>query len=362
MKNKVIIAVLLVLCIVATFAFARSTTWNIHTKPTSDWLSSGDGKDTAWNWMKEADGLLALGFNPGTGTIFYVDSNVTTEGDGSSWSHAKDTLDEAVNLCTDSRGDFILVAQGHAETFLAQSADLDVIGITVIGIGNGSLRPTITFGHTSAEIAIGADNVTLKNFRLICTVTGVLMGIEVEAGADWFRLEGCELTSAGDNIGTDEFVEAVNFAGSSISSSIVGCSFNAEAAGAAHAIFLDGAAAGATRLSIVGNDMRGDYSVACIGGDTTLTQDILIKDNILINGSLVAASGQNAVAAISMLTGSAGLVADNRIVSDVATGAVMVVGDAITFMNNIVTDEEGATDEGTLRSDGAAVTLFTDGN
>ena len=128
---------------------------------------------------------------------------------------------QAVNLCEDSRGDIIFVAQGHAETFLTQSLDVDVIGITIIGCGTGSLRPTITFGHTAAEVAIGADNVTIKNMRFICSVTGVLMGMEVEDGVDYFHIEGCEFTSAGDAIGTDEFVEAINFVNNNIGLSLI---------------------------------------------------------------------------------------------------------------------------------------------
>jgi hypothetical protein len=54
-----------------------------------------------------------------TGDVFYVDSNVANEGDGTSWTRAKDTLDEAVALCAIDNGDVILVAQGHAETMRA---------------------------------------------------------------------------------------------------------------------------------------------------------------------------------------------------------------------------------------------------
>lgn len=301
-------------------------------------------KDRASIWAADLQALTEVGVQLGTGSIFYVDSGRTVSGDGLSWERAVITIDEAVNKCTDSQGDVILVAQGHSETFIAQSLDLDVIGITVIGVGRGSLRPTIVFNHANAEVAIGADNVAVYNMRFITSITAVLMGIEVEDGVAWFHIEGCEFTSAGDAIGTDEFLEAINFVNDNTSCSIVGNSFNAEAAGAAHAILAD---ADTSRLSIVGNDIRGDYSVACIGGDTAASTDILIKDNILINGSLVADTGIGEVAAIVLLDATAGLIANNLIVSDVATALLMRVADDCVFMMNTVSDTDGDEFSGT---------------
>ena len=299
--------------------------------------------------------------NLGTGKVFYVDSNAggSSASVGTTPASAAPTLDAGINLCTASRGDIIFVMQGHAETWTAQDADADVIGITIIGLGNGSLRPTITFSDTDAELAIGADNVTIRNMRFVCSVTGVLMGIEVEDGVDWFCISGCEFTSAGDAVGTDEFVEAINFVNDNTSCSIIGNSFNAEAAGAAHAIFCD---ADTSRLSIVDNDIRGDYSVACIGGDTTASTDLLIQNNILINGALVGDGGLNAVAAISMLDASAGVVMGNYIGSDVATALLMTVFDDGLFMgDNYVADTDGDEFGGGTKPIAASVTIFVDG-
>jgi hypothetical protein len=297
----------------------------------------------------------------GTGVTFYVDSGVATGGDssGSSWTNAVTTIDAAVNLCTASRGDVIKVAQGHSETFITESLDVDVIGVSIIGYGNGSLRPTIVYNHANAEVAIGADNCSITNMRFITSITEVLMGIEVEDGVDYFTISGCEFTDAGDAVGTDEFLEAINFVNANIGCTIANCKFNAKAAGAAHAIFMD---ADTDQTSIIGCDIRGDYSVACVGGDTTASTDILLKDNILINGSLVADGGLNAVAAISFVDSSAGVVMGNYIGSDVATALLMTVFDDGLFMgDNYVADTDGDEFGGGTKPIAASVTIFVDG-
>jgi len=353
----------LLLAMLAGYLFASVGGWDITSPPNESWLS-GSKADPAWNWMKAADKLIELGANPGTGSIFYVDSGVTTAAGGTSWETAVATIDEAVNLCTHDAGDYILVAQGHSETFITQSLDLDIRGVTLIGLGNGSLRPTLLMKHTAAEVAIGADNVSVRGIRFKACVTGVLMGIEVEDSVDYFTIEDCVFDC--NKVGTDEFMEAINFVNNNASCTIRNNRFNMGASGAAHAIFCD---ADTADLQIIGNDIRGDYSVACIGGDTAAVTDVLIMGNILINGSLVADTGINAVAAISLLDASAGLIANNTIVSDVATGLLMRVADDCVFVNNFLTDTDGdefsGTAEGTTRGttvDANSIAGFADGD
>lgn len=85
------------------------------------------------NWAKWVEGMVGGG-QLGTGNIFYVDSNVTYEGDGTSWATAKDTLNEAIDLCTADNGDVIFVAQGHSEAMgaAADEVDVDIDGVTIM--------------------------------------------------------------------------------------------------------------------------------------------------------------------------------------------------------------------------------------
>jgi hypothetical protein len=115
----------------------------------------------------------------GTGKTFYVDSGATNAADtnnGRSWSAPCATVDGAINKCTANQGDVILVAEGHAETWTTTGAKLiaDVVGITIIGLGTGSNRPTFTFGHTGTTWTISAANVTLCNLLLVTNVDQVV--------------------------------------------------------------------------------------------------------------------------------------------------------------------------------------------
>lgn len=293
----------------------------------------------------------------GTAEIFYVDSAVGGSL-GTSWATAVGTFEEAIALCAASRGDIIYAAQGHAENFTAEDLDIDKIGITIIGCGRGSLRPTITYTNANGEVAIGANSVTIRNIRFIASVTGVLMGIEVENGFGYFTIEDCEFTDAGDNVGTDEFIEAINFNNDNTGCTIRNCRFIAKAAGAASAIMLD---ADTDVLTIEGCDIRGTYGTACIAGDTAPSTNLLIRNNLLVNGSLVADGGLNAFPAISVLDSTAGIVMDNRIVSDVGSALLMRVADDMTFLNNFVTDTDGDEFSGTIESGASSVAAHTDG-
>jgi len=119
---------------------------------------------TGMRWKDQVEELLGSGAQLGTGSIFYVDSNVSNEGDGTSWSNATDTLDEAVGLCTADNGDVIYIAQGHSETIGTGTdvVDIDVAGVTVIGCGTGKARPLFDYtDYDTGSFAIGADDVTI---------------------------------------------------------------------------------------------------------------------------------------------------------------------------------------------------------
>lgn len=346
------------LVVLVSYVFASVGGWNIVSPPNENWFS-GSVSDPGWNWMKAADRQIEAGQQLGTGHVFYVDSGVTTASNGSSFEKAVATIDAAVNLCEDSRGDVIYVAQGHAETFITQALDVDVIGVTIIGLGNGSLAPTITYTHEDGEVAVGADNVTIRNIRFLTSVTGVKIAIDIEAGADYCTLENLLFWEVGDATGTDEFLDAVYIGNACINTTIQNCTFRAEAAGAVSAITSDNDTSFTT---IKYCTIVGDYSTGNIEFATVASTDLHIISNILINGDLVADNGLNNVAVITVVDASGGFVFDNKCAADVATNHLaMTVFDDGVFLENYTTDDDGDDFEGTRRSDTAAVTASADG-
>lgn len=75
------------------------------------------------------------------------------------------TIAGAITQCVASRGDIIFVKPGHAETVTTTTdIALSVAGVAIIGLGVGSMRPTLTFStNATANIPITAANVAISN-------------------------------------------------------------------------------------------------------------------------------------------------------------------------------------------------------
>ena len=208
--------------------------------------------------------LANSGFNIGTGKVFYVDSNVTTAGTGNSVRGAVVTLDEAINLCSDNRGDIIYVLQGHAETIAAADGwDADVIGITIVHLGNGSDMGTYTYSATGSTVAIGAANITIIGGRFLAGISIVTVGIDIENGSDDCSIIGAEFpepTSA-----AFEFVRAI-INTTSDRLTISGCTaYSADQDGATNFLDLDGGVING--LTFTHNTIIGDYDEGIVHSD-----------------------------------------------------------------------------------------------
>ncbi len=73
-----------------------------------------------------------------------------------------DTIQKGVDACGASAWDKVLVMPGHTETLTAQ-IDMDKEGMRLIGLGSGSLRPTITVSGAIDGFDVSADNVHIEN-------------------------------------------------------------------------------------------------------------------------------------------------------------------------------------------------------
>ena len=108
------------------------------------------------------------------GNDWYVNSAAASGGDGATPSAAKTTLAGALALALS--GDRIFIAPGHAETVSAAAyLTWSQSGITVIGLGNGSNRPTFTFSATASQIIISGSNNVLSNIRVTSSIDEVVL-------------------------------------------------------------------------------------------------------------------------------------------------------------------------------------------
>lgn len=122
-----------------------------------------------------------------TGNVFFVDSNVTDASDTAGFGSHPDspfaTIDGAIAFCTANQGDVIFVLPGHTETISAAGGiTIDKAGISIIGLGHGTARPTITFSATASTFLISAADALVKNIRTTCTGTTTKMFSVTGAG------------------------------------------------------------------------------------------------------------------------------------------------------------------------------------
>ena len=215
-----------------------------------------------------------------TGRFVFVHSGTGTDagGYGASPKAPVATIDYAVSLCTASKGDVIVVMPGHVEDLGdSETIDLDVIGITVVGQGVGSLRPRIDFNHADAGVDIGANDVTIRNLVFRPSVTVVAKAIDVETGVTGAVIENCEFAVGEAGDGTDEFVIAVELVSGNHDTVIKDSIFRTHAAcdGCTAAIKLTAAS---SRVRIADNIMVGNWSTAAVDDGAACTA-ILIENN-----------------------------------------------------------------------------------
>lgn len=260
-----------------------------------------------------------------TGARFWVDSatGVDDAGHGRSPSSPTATLDYAVGLCTASKGDVIYVMPGHAETVSAAGGlDLDVIGITVIGLGAGELRPTVTLGTAdTADVDIDAANITIKNLLFKVGIDSLANVIDVNA--DDFTMENCEFRE-GSALQALSFVTLAS-ANVADRCTIRRCCFIQTAAGGNQAILIDDAQ---DALLIEDCWIDGDWANAGIYSDAAFT-DAMIRRNSVSNRN----AGNHA---IELTAAATGFLVDNRLYGD-TLGTILDPG-SLKCLGNLEVD------------------------
>lgn len=246
------------------------------------------------------------------GNIFWVDSGIGNDSGGADGSISKPfaTIDYAVGRCTADNGDIIVVAPGHTETISAAGGiDLDVSGISVIGLGNGRERPTINFTATGSDIDIDAANIYVENLHLDMTgIDAVAAGIDVNAAN--FSLVGCDILMA-DSGG--QATRGIAGATAADRMKIIGNTVRSTTAGAASFVNLVGTA---DDTEIAHNYIYGDFSVAAIENATlNVCTNLDIHDNYIQNDN-------NGNWAIELVSASTGTIRNNNIVTDAIATAV----------------------------------------
>ena len=246
------------------------------------------------------------------------------------------TITAALGACVASRGDRIYVLPGHTETVTA-AITVSKAGVSIIGLGNGLLRPQITGNGTIDAINVTGANVTIENIGFPAPeTTAQTSDINVAAAGCTIRntshigsqtskvkTDTITVASGGDDV-TIEDVEIYNTVVDAVS-----------------AISLEAAVA---RAKIRRNTIMGTYTTANIMDEATATL-AMVRDNALKNTKTTGAvmnftnnstgmcrynhlSGRNTTLASNLVAGSGMDFFENRIAEEAAlNGAVIPVAD-----------------------------------
>ena len=262
-----------------------------------------------------------------TGNVFFVDSAAPAASDTAGFGTTPDapfaTIDFAIGQCTANQGDVILVLPGHAESInTAGGITCDKAGVSIIGLGQGEDRPTITVGTSldTSTILVSAADVRLANLIIQPGNDGV--DVLIDINADGCIVEDCEIRS--DEANAYQFDTGIDINGGGANAAdrciIRRNKITSIAAGAVQGIEIGAVQAG-TRIE--DNWIEGDYSVAAIHSASILTNSLIARDYL-----------HNVNAAdfcIELSAAATGLLVDNRFYADAAAttldpGSMMCVG------------------------------------
>ena len=267
-----------------------------------------------------------------TGARFFVDSGSSTNGATSGYGDNPDkplsTIDAAIALCTASNGDIIYVMPGHTETIAAASGiDVDVAGVTIIGLGHGADRPTITLSATGSTFEMAAASGWIENLLFTTSAAATII---VDVNAADCTIKNCEFRML-------TAVTAIDVDGGSANAcdrtQILDCVFDGSTDGPDEAIHLNEVA---DSVTIDGCYAYGLFDDAAIHNPTgSVLTWLRITNNILINTTAASHS-------IELVSASTGLIGGNTCGSPLADAtAVDIDGGGTHMVENYSVDASG---------------------
>lgn len=212
------------------------------------------------------------------------------------------TIDAAINSCVANRGDRIIVLPGHTETISSGTAlNADIAGIQVVGVGKGTVMPTVTLGTlTSTAIPVSAANVTFKGIRFVANFADIVT-VFLLTTAPGFVVDQCEFIDTSSSL---NFNAIITTTVSVVTDNI---------AFTRNKVILLGITAGTTPIKILGTL------------DRIVISDNYFNEAALDNTSAVVAHGALVVTNLEMMRNRV-----YRLNTDTATGGILITASSTT--------------------------------
>ena len=243
------------------------------------------------------------------------------------------TLSSASAACTASRGDVILIAPGHTETISSSTAlTLSVAGVTIIGLGTGSLRPTFTLDTaTSARINVSAANVTFKNCLFIANFADIVTCFLLSTAPE-FQVLNCEFRD------TSSVLNFIALITTTVSVNSDGLVFNG------NRVSMLGTTAATTPIKVLNTldriTINDNFIVKAVLNNVScvLAHAALVVTNLEMSRNKVFSSNTDTATGGILITTSSttntGMVSDNYIKALDVVAAILVTAGSIYGMTN----------------------------
>jgi len=251
------------------------------------------------------------------------------------------TIDYAIGKCTASQGDVIYVLPGHTETIAAAGGiTCDVAGVSIIGLGQGNLRPTITWSETASSWLVTAANVLIKN--IITTLSKDEVASMFAVSAAGCTLDKVNFKEYGAKGATGQAIQFLLTTADANELTVCNCYHKQQTAANANQVWID--LVGTTNTKIINNTFiilaKAATASICISGSTAVVGIEIAYNKIMWTGATITNI-------INLVTTSTGIIYNNYVAGGAAVLlAATIVGDQCFPFNNYATNT--LTGSGTL--------------
>lgn len=303
-----------------------------------------------------------LDLAPGSKLFIVSDSDDTTVGPlniGAEFPVDRDgvvrvytTIQAAVNAAAANRGDLIKVLPGYDQSLTAADS-WDKAGVTIEGVGRGTMRPTLRYTGTAGEVGLSANNIRVTGLRFLSAVDSCVRAVDLDTGFTGIHFDN-NIFDFDTTTSDFRVMMRVGSKRSLIENNIFRAADSAPASGSA--IRLKGG--DPDHLTIKNNYFYGLYDTlgdttdggGIIVQDTTDTLDtnlsgLLIQDNKIVNTDTAAAMFMRldggGYRTLGLATGNifAGFDSTTADTSKIASGTA--VGEGVRFVNNHISGDSG---------------------
>lgn len=266
------------------------------------------------------------------GDVFYVSSALGSDGNvGTDPKFPLATVAQAQTNATASHGDIVLIMPGYTQT-RTTVLTLSKAGVTYIGLGNGSLKPTFTHNAATDCVNITAANVILSNIHFAAPLTDAQTAMINVAAANVSLLN----ISGIGSVATENIVDCITIASGANDLTIDGLEIYNTAVAVNSFISIEAAVA---RLRVFNAFCFGDTATGGIIDGATATQ-------IHFNNVVIATIGTTQPAAV-LDSNPTGLIENSKFAGTSTTLANnAALGTGVRLFNVWVTEETDGSKQG----------------